>query len=238
MSQKNNKVTSNSQTVSGPGRFITLEGGDGAGKSTHVNWLAEQLTSRGIDLVQTREPGGTELGENIRGWLLSLHNGKLSPICEMMLLFAARAQHLHERIRPALGAGKWVLCERYIDATYAYQGGGRGLPMQHIAQLEAMMLPEVPVDLTILFDLPPAVALQRKLGNKARLYGAQPGLFEDRFEKEILAFHERVRGVYRAKAQAEPERIEMIEIDKLSPAKVRSRLEVIIENRLSRWMHA
>lgn len=238
MNRKQENIIQPAQTTSGRGRFITLEGGDGVGKSTHVNWLAEQLTLRGIDLVQTREPGGTELGEQIRGWLLSVHQNQLSPVSEMMLLFAARAQHLHERIRPALEAGKWVLCERYIDATYAYQGGGRGIPTQHIAQLAAMLLPEVPVDLTILFDLPPAVGLQRKLGNKARLYGTQPGLFEDRFEKEILAFHERVRVVYRAKAKAEPDRIEMIEIEKLSVAKVRNRLEKLLERRLDEWLNA
>ena len=220
-----------------PGRFITMEGGDGAGKSTHANWVAEQLRGFGANLVCTREPGGTDLGEQIRNWVLSGHQEQIAPTSELMLLFAARAQHLHERIRPALAAGQWVLCERFTDATYAYQGGGRGLSTKHIGELEAMLLPPTPVDLTILFDLPPEIALRRKLGNRSEDPAPQLGLFEDRFEKEVLTFHQRVREAYRARAKAYPDRFEIIEMKKKTNAnQVRVCLQEILNRYCTQWL--
>lgn len=186
------------------GSFITLEGGDGSGKSTHVDWLAAQLQQANIDLVQTREPGGTELGEQIRAWLLPVRNQPFSQLAELFLIFAARAQHVERVISPALTAGQWVLCERFTDATYAYQGGGRGLPMADIAYLENMLPPLARPDITLLFDLPPELGIRRKDANATL----------DQFELESIAFHERVRAVYLARAEADPARIKIIATDR------------------------
>jgi dTMP kinase len=176
-------------TVSTRGKFITLEGGEGAGKSTAKAFIAETLESKGIDLVETREPGGTELGEIVRNLLLST---ELEPsvTTELLLIFASRAQHLSEVIEPALAAGKWVLCDRFTDATYAYQGYGRGYDLGDIAILERLVQGSRQPDLTFLFDLDPRIGLER----------AKKRDTLDRFEREQLDFFQRVRDGYLSRA--------------------------------------
>jgi dTMP kinase len=180
------------------GLFLTLEGVDGAGKSTHVQWLVDQLTERGIQVVCTREPGGTELGEKLRALLL---HQAMSLECETLLMFAARAEHLQAVIEPALQAGQWVVCDRFTDATFAYQGGGRELGVERIAALEHWVHPELQPDCTWLFDVPLAVARERLDRTRE----------QDRFEQEADAFFERTRAVYLARAQREPARIQLID---------------------------
>lgn len=180
------------------GLFLTLEGVDGAGKSTHVQWLLDQLTERGIQVVCTREPGGTELGEKLRALLL---HQAMSLECETLLMFAARAEHLQAVIEPALQAGQWVVCDRFTDATFAYQGGGRELGVERIAALEHWVHPELQPDCTWLFDVPLAVARERLDRTRE----------QDRFEQEADAFFERTRAVYLARAQREPARIQRID---------------------------
>lgn len=180
------------------GKFITLEGVDGAGKSTHLTWIAEQLRARGRDLVVTREPGGTPLGERLRALLLS---APMHIDTETLLMFAARREHLACVICPALDAGRWVLSDRFTDATYAYQGGGRGLSYDRIAALEQWIHSNVQPDLTLYFDLPVEVARQRLAVTQSA---------PDRFEQEATGFFERVRSIYLARAAADPRRIRVI----------------------------
>ena len=184
------------------GRFVTFEGLDGAGKTTQVRAVAEALGEQGLDVEITREPGGTRLGERLRELLLG--DEPLIPDVELLLLFAARADHIERRIRPALGRGAWVLCDRFTDASYAYQGGGRGIPAERIAVLESWVQHELRPDLTIVLDLPVEAGLARISG----------GLFpetRDRFEREHLAFFERVREAYLARCREHPERYRRIE---------------------------
>ncbi len=169
------------------GRFITFEGIDGAGKSSHLDWFADRLRMHGIDCLQTREPGGTPLGERLRE--LVLHE-PMQPATEALLIFAARQEHLLERIEPALAAGRWVLCDRFTDATFAYQGYGRGFDLRRLAELERWVQGELRPDATVVFDCPPQLAAER-LG-RARA--------ADRFEREGLAFFERVARGYGARA--------------------------------------
>ncbi len=185
------------------GRFITVEGIEGAGKSTQLVAIRECLQSAGCPVVMTREPGGTALGEEIRGLLLAHRDGGLAPETEALLMFAARAEHLRQVIRPALAAGQWVICDRFTDATYAYQGGGRGLPTARIAALEDWVQGELRPDLTLLFDLPVPVGLRRI---------AQRGP-ADRFEAEALEFFDRVRAAYLARAAADPDRYRIVAAD-------------------------
>ena len=180
------------------GLFLTLEGVDGAGKSTHVQWLVDQLTERGLPVVCTREPGGTALGEKLRALLL---HEPMSLECETLLMFAARAEHLKAVIEPALRAGRWVVCDRFTDATFAYQGGGRELGIERIAALEQWVHPALQPDCTWLFDVPLAVARERLDRTRE----------QDRFEQEAAAFFERTRAVYLARAQQEPLRIQRID---------------------------
>lgn len=182
------------------GRFITLEGVEGVGKSTQTGALAERLQGAGHGVVVTREPGGTEVGDRIRALLLD-PNGQ-SPVddTELLLMFAARAEHLARVIRPALAAGQWVVCDRFTDATYAYQGGGRNIDPARIAQLEQWVQQGLVPDRTILLDLPVEEGL-------ARARGDGPG---DRFERERLAFFERVRATYLERAAAEPARFRVV----------------------------
>ena len=180
------------------GLFLTLEGVDGAGKSTHVQWLVEQLTERGVKVVCTREPGGTELGEKLRALLL---HEPMSLECETLLMFASRAEHLQAVIEPALRAGQWVVCDRFTDATFAYQGGGRELGVERIAALERWVHPALQPDCTWLFDVPLAVARERLDRTRE----------QDRFEQEAAAFFERTRAVYLARAQQEPFRIQRVD---------------------------
>jgi len=175
------------------GRFITFEGTEGVGKTTNMDFAASVLTERGVTFVRTREPGGTPMAERVRAILLDPQSEAIDPEAELLLVFAARAQHLARVIRPALEAGTWVLCDRFTDATFAYQGGGRGLSMTRIATLEKEVQGGLHPDLTIYLDLPTAVGL-------ARIDAAD----RDRFEREQNAFFERVRAVYveRAKSYA------------------------------------
>jgi len=184
------------------GRFITLEGGEGAGKSTQLQTVAACLTAAGIPFLTTREPGGTPRAEAIRGLLLS--PGEAEPMAsetELLLMFAARAQHVKQRIEPALAAGTWVLCDRFTDATRAYQGGGRGLDLSQIEALAAWVHGDCWPDLTLLLDVPAAQGLARAEKRSAK----------DRIEQEALAFFERVRAHYLAQASAEPTRFRVID---------------------------
>lgn len=187
--------------ASGQGRFITLEGGEGAGKSTNLDYIRHRLQRAGIVVRITREPGGTALGENIRDLLLDPGNTAMHADTELLLMFAARAQHLQELVMPALARGEWVLCDRFTDATYAYQGGGRGLDTQRIAQLETWVQAGFQPHRTLLFDLPVDIGLQRA-GKRGML---------DRFEQEQVTFFERVREAYLARANAFPQRFRVID---------------------------
>lgn len=184
-----------------PGRFITLEGGEGVGKSTNLALVADQIRAAGHELVVTREPGGTPLAEKIRQLLLQRHDECCDPMAELLLMFAARAQHLGGVIRPALARGQWVLCDRFTDATYAYQGGGRQLPTEPIVQLESLVQGSLRPDLTILLDAPVEVGQSRIAARDAL----------DRFEQEQLAFFERVRHTYLTRAVAEPGRFHVVD---------------------------
>ena len=181
------------------GRFITLEGIDGAGKSTHLAWLLDYLRAQGRDVVATREPGGTPLGEKLRE--IVLHEA-MHLETEALLMFAARREHIEVLIRPSLEAGKWVVSDRFTDATFAYQGGGRGLAREKIAALEEWVHPQLQPDLTLLFDLPPEIAVQRLAGT-----GAAP----DRFEREKQQFFARVREAYLERARHDPVRMRIID---------------------------
>ncbi|TRO25201.1 dTMP kinase [Ectopseudomonas mendocina] len=177
------------------GLFITLEGPEGAGKSTNREYLAERLRERSIDVLLTREPGGTPLAERIRELLLDPSDEPMAADTELLLVFAARAQHLQQVIRPALARGCVVLCDRFTDATYAYQGGGRGLSIERIAQLEQFVQGELRPDLTLIFDLPVEVGLARAAA-RGRL---------DRFEQEGRGFFEAVRQAYLQRAAQSPQ---------------------------------
>jgi len=183
------------------GRFITIEGGEGAGKSTMMSRVVLWLEKAGHRVISTREPGGTELAEKLRDILLDNNNISLSGRAELLLLFAARAQHLDELIRPALARGDWVLCDRFTDATWAYQGGGRDLPRQEIATLETLVHGDLQPDLTLLLDLPVEQGMKR----------AQERGAADRFEQESRLFFERVRKEYLERAMAAPQRFEVID---------------------------
>jgi dTMP kinase len=183
------------------GRFITIEGGEGAGKSTMMGRLVDWLENEGHRVIRTREPGGTELAEKLRDILLDQNNISLSGPAELLLLFAARAQHLDELIRPALARGDWVLCDRFTDATWAYQGGGRGLPRHEIETLETLVHGDLQPDLTLLLDLPVEQGLKR---------AAERGQ-ADRFEQESTVFFEQVRDAYLERAAADPDRFAVID---------------------------
>ncbi|WP_130620528.1 dTMP kinase [Dyella amyloliquefaciens] len=183
------------------GKFISLEGGEGAGKSTLLAGLQKHLVEQGVSLVQTREPGGTPLGEAVRAIVLDAARRDMSAEAELLLMFASRAQLVRECIEPALAAGKWVLCDRFTDASYAYQGGGRGVPMERIALLEQWATEGLTPDLTLLLDLPVATGRARAAGRGEA----------DRIENEADAFFERVRATYRTRAAAQPERFRVID---------------------------
>ncbi|MCK0155413.1 dTMP kinase [Alcanivorax sp. S6407] len=204
------------------GRFITLEGGEGAGKSSNLEWLAEQLRAAGKTVLLTREPGGTPLAESIREVLLAPGAETMADDTELLLVFAARAQHLAEKIRPALARGEWVLCDRFVDATWAYQGAGRGLDQSAIAALEKLVVADHQPHMTILFDVPVEVGMARA-GKRAAL---------DRIEQEDQAFFERIRHCYLERASEQPERFRVL--DAAQPLEqVRGQLEPLIEEMLS-----
>jgi len=201
------------------GRFITLEGVDGAGKSTHVPWIAERLRAGGDaggrEVVVTREPGGTPLAEKLRALVLAQ---AMDPLAETLLMFAARADHVQTVIAPALARGAWVLCDRFTDATLAYQGGGKGVPAERIRQLAQAVHPDLLPDQTLIFDCPYEVSRSR-LSNSGREL--------DRFEAEERAFFDRVRAAYRRLADAEPARVRLVDGSKAS-----TQLKVDIEKML------
>ena len=199
------------------GRFITVEGTEGVGKSTNIDFLCRLLKKRGIEVVLTREPGGTPLAEELRELLLTPREEKVSQDTELLLMFAARAQHLENVIRPALERGAWVISDRFTDATFAYQGGGRGVSFTNIECLESLVQHGLRPDLTLLLDLPVEIGLQRA---SAR---SEP----DRFEREKLAFFERVRGAYLQRAGAEPERFAVINAE-LAIQDVQQQIETAI----------
>jgi len=188
--------------TSNRGRFVTLEGIDGAGKSTHVPWVLECVVAAGHRALATREPGGTPVGEALRELLL---RQPMSHDSEALLMFAARREHLAQVIRPALDRGEWVVCDRFTDATYAYQGGGHGVALDRIRALEAWIHGDCQPDLTLLFDVPLDVSRQRL----ARAQDAGRAL--DKFEREADAFFERVRAAYLERAARDPARIKVID---------------------------
>jgi dTMP kinase len=186
------------------GLFLTLEGAEGVGKSTNIEYITQYLERRGIEYVLTREPGGTALAEKIRDLLLAVHEEPMSELTELLLVFAARAQHLDKVIQPALSKGKWVVCDRFTDATFAYQGAGRGLSVETIGQLQLLVQGQLRPDLTLILDLDPEIGLARA-SNRGEL---------DRFELEQQSFFRHVRQGYLDIAQAEPERCKVIDASK------------------------
>ena len=206
------------------GRFITLEGMEGVGKSTHLQFICGRLRARGLTVLETREPGGTPEADEIRATLLKVRGEAFDPMAELLLMFAARALHVEKVIRPALAAGNWVVCDRFTDASYAYQGGGRRIPAAYIAGLERMVLKGLKPDLTLLLDAKIAVGMARVRGRGAL----------DRFEREQDAFFERVRRAYLGRARREPRRINRVEAgDGL--AEVQARIAALLDSRLKAW---
>lgn len=189
------------------GLFITLEGPEGAGKTTNRAYLAEQLQAQGFAVALTREPGGTVLAEQIRAILLAPHDEAMAVDTELLLMFAARAQHLSQVILPALAEGKIVICDRFTDATYAYQGGGRGLDCSRIALLEQFVQGDLRPDITLLFDLPVADGMARAVA-RGKL---------DRFEQEQQDFFEKVRQAYLQRANDDPERFRLVNAQQALP---------------------
>ena len=186
------------------GRFITFEGGEGVGKTTQLARTAAWLQSRGVEVVPTREPGGTPRAERLRSVLLDRDDEPMPESCELLLMFAARATHLANLVQPAINRGAWVLCDRFTDATYAYQGGGRGVPQQDIDALVRIVHPTLQPDLTILLDAPVATGLER-----AHVRNGDDG--PDRFESERREFFERVRSIYLERARREPRRFRIVD---------------------------
>jgi dTMP kinase len=198
------------------GRFVTFEGIDGAGKSSHIEWFADLLRKQGRKVSVTREPGGTELAEAIREWLL---NRPMSMRTEALLAFAARQDHLERVIRPALDSGVWVICDRFTDSTVAYQGGGRGIPLADIETLERWVHPDLQPDRTYLFDLDPVIAAERRRAARAA----------DRFEAEQQAFFVRVRDAYLTRAAGSGVRFRVVDSAK-SIDDIRKVLEIDVPN--------
>lgn len=205
------------------GCFITVEGTEGVGKTTNIAWIRQCLQSHGIEPVLTREPGGTELAEQIRELLLSPRAETMAEMTELLLVFAARAQHLAQKIEPALQRGQWVLCDRFTDATYAYQGGGRCLSKQTISSLEELVQGRRRPDLVLVLDIEPELGLQR----------AQQRSEPDRFEQETLAFFRRVRAAYLERAQQHPDKYLLIDASRSLP-EVQQQIQQGLESFLSR----
>ena len=212
------------------GKFITFEGLDGCGKSTQMEKLASALRADGIDVLTTREPGGTEIGERIRAVLLDSRTAGLDPWAEMGLMFAARAQHIAQVIEPALKAGKWVLCDRYTDSTEAYQGGGRRLGSRPVLQMHKLLCDGLWPDLTILMDSDVAYSVQRaRRRNKIASPGDAPD--ENRFERESAAFFNRVHAAYLKIAEREKERVVVVDA-RPSIAEVHAEIVSAVRGRL------
>jgi dTMP kinase len=209
--------------MTGSGRFITFEGGEGVGKSTQARLLAERLRERGHDVVVTREPGGSPGAEDIRNLLVQGTPGRWDALVEALMMFAARADHVARTIRPALERGAIVICDRFTDSTYVYQGAGRGLPRETIRRMESIAVPDVKPDLTIILDLPAEDGLKR---TQARRHG------ETRFEQFDLDFHQRLRDAFRDIARHNPARCVLI--DSSGPLEdVSAKIWRIVEGRLS-----
>ncbi len=206
------------------GLFITVEGGEGVGKSTNVRFLQSYLADHGVKLTVTREPGGTDLAEAVRACLLEVRAEPVAPLTELLLIFAARAQHIDQLIEPALAAGEWVLCDRFTDATYAYQGGGRGVDWDMIRQLEQLTQGDLRPDYTLLLDAPVEVGMARA-GERGEL---------DRFEQEQQAFFSRVRDAYLRQASESSGRYRVI--DASQPlAEVQLQLQHLCSDLLACW---
>ncbi|MDN3639741.1 dTMP kinase [Simiduia curdlanivorans] len=206
-----------------PGLFITVEGTEGVGKTTNMDFVEQWLRSKGLDVLRTREPGGTPLAETLRELLLAPREEVVDPTAELLLVFAARAQHFNQLICPALAQGKWVLCDRFTDATYAYQGAGRGLDSALIAQLEKVVQGPLRPDCTLLLDIDVNIGLER-----ARSRGDL-----DRFETETIAFFERVRDCYLARAKAESSRFRVVDAGQ-SLGEVQRDIDRVLEELLQR----
>jgi len=183
------------------GKFITIDGVEGAGKSTQIEFICEYLKAKGVNVILTREPGGTDVGEKIRTLLLSNSTGKMHADTELMLMFAARNEHIQNKIMPALGQGDWVLSDRFTDSSYAYQGGGRGLDMERITQLESWVVQDYAPDMTLLLDVPVEVGMSRVEARGKK----------DRIEMEKMDFFDRVRQAYIARSEEFPDRIKLID---------------------------
>jgi len=202
------------------GRFITLEGIDGAGKSSHLAFVCDRVRARGAEVVLTREPGGTPAGEDLRNYVL---HHEMPPLAEALLMFAARSVHVLEVIEPALAAGRWVVCDRFSDSTFAYQCGGRGVPAAQVEALEGIVHPALQPDATFLFDLDPAIAYERQ-----RAQSRTP----DKFEREAAAFFVRVREAYLDRARRNSSRIRVVDASGAMEA-VRERLRAALEAALA-----
>ena len=204
------------------GAFVTLEGGEGVGKSTNLAFVVAHLEAHGVEVVATREPGGTPLGETIRAWILDGEHGALSAEVEALLMFAARARHLDTVIRPALAAGKWVVCDRFTDATFAYQGGGRGAEIGLLRALEKGVQRGLEPDLTLLLDAPLDIG-RRRIAERT----------PDHFERERAPFFERVRRAYLERAQHDPKRVKVVDasgtLEQVQAAIIRE-LDVLLES--------
>jgi dTMP kinase len=200
------------------GKFITLEGGEGVGKTTNLSFIKEYLQQQGLTVTVTREPGGTLLAEKIRQLVLDKDSERIGDTTELLLMFAARAQHIQHVIAPALAQGQWVLCDRFTDATYAYQGGGRKLSLETIALLEQLVQGELRPDLTLLLDAPIEIGMER---------AQKRGAF-DRFEAEKIGFFTRVRQMYLSRAAQQPARIKIIQSNQ-SLAKVQQEIVTVLK---------
>ena len=201
------------------GKFITVEGIEGAGKTTCMQVVTEVIEHQGINAIHTREPGGTDLGEDLRSLLLGHNHTGMSDDAELLMMFAARAEHIAQKIQPALDDGKWVLCDRFTDATYAYQGYGRRIPLEKIAGLENWVQGELRPDLTLLMDLPVEVGMERAGKRSA----------PDRFESEAWDFFERIRQGYLSIAAEQPSRVKVIDASQDLPD-VQAQVRVAIED--------
>ena len=203
------------------GLFITIEGGEGVGKSTNIEFIKTLLKEQGIECIVTREPGGTPLAEEIREVLIANRDEKVTSETELLLMFAARAQHLHQKILPALENGTWVISDRFTDATYAYQSGGRGVSAEKVALLENFVQGDIRPDLTFLLDAPVEIGMERAK-NRGKL---------DRFEEEKLVFFNRVRDNYRERANAEPKRFLVVDATQALDL-VQADIETILNKKL------
>ena len=208
------------------GFFLTIEGGEGAGKTTAIGFVKEWLQQQSLEFVETREPGGTLLAEELRALLLAPHEETISDTTELLMMFAARSQNLTENIEPALTAGKVVVCDRFTDATYAYQGGGRGIDLQKIATLEQLVQGDRRPDMTLLLDVDPEIGMARARGRAEALGGEL-----DRIEQEAMAFFHRVRNTYLARAKQYSQQYAVIDASQ-SIASVKQQIASALAKRL------